>query len=319
MKLEPREAIRFWKEKAGVDHAINEDLFEGMASLFVDDLHWESPESVSLLENQPVIYLANHQVAIESLLFSFLVSARFGNPVTAIAKAEHESSWVSALFRQVGIGSSEGSNEMILFFDRDQQSSFLDLMQEAAVRLTQGRCSLLIHVEGTRSLACRQPVSKLTSVLVDLALRARVPIVPVRFWGGLPVEPAASRLEFPLGLGAQTYGFGSPLFPDQLDPMPFAERTRFVLEQINSVGPPIEEELPSPPNLDLQERVGRWKERCGDSFVSSCLGVLESVENPREDTSVLLDVVDRLSRAGAFPSGVGQLAGFLDWLVCSDG
>lgn len=305
-------ALRFWREGAGVDHPIVEDLFRGLSSSFAE-LQWGAVAMPEEIRETPVLFLANHQVAIESLLFSFLVSGATSLPVTAVAKAEHESSWVNALFREIGFGGPD-SVDPILYFDREQQSSFLELMKEAAGLLAEGRCSLLIHVEGTRSIACRQPVTKLTSVLVDLALRARVPIVPVRFFGGLPVEAAKERLEFPVDFTAQHYGVGEPILPETIEPMLFAERTRFVLDRMNSVGPPLDQEVPGTPDGLLGDRVKGWSQRCGNPFAAVCLSVLEGVSNPHPETKALLQIAEVLCDAGLFDSSSNRVAGFLKWL-----
>ncbi len=47
-----------------------------------------------------------------------------------------------------------------------------------------------------------------------MAIAARVPIVPVRFVGGLPIEPLATRSEFPIGMGRQDIYLGTPIHPE---------------------------------------------------------------------------------------------------------
>jgi hypothetical protein len=82
---------------------------------------------------------------------------------------------------------------------------------------------------------------------LDLALQLQLPVVPVRFTGGLPVEPITEHLDFPFRLGRQDIRFGSPLFPDTLRALPLAERSRTVLQAINALAPEEEQPLPAEP------------------------------------------------------------------------
>lgn len=97
--------------------------------------------------------------------------------------------------------------------------------------------SLLVHVEGTRSLRCRQPVVRMSGALLALAIQARLPIVPVRFTGGLPVETAPARLDFPIGYAKQDIYIGTPIAPAVLAALPLDERKRAVLEAMNAPMP----------------------------------------------------------------------------------
>ena len=108
------------------------------------------------------------------------------------------------------------------------------------------RKSLMVHVEGTRALQARQPVSTMSGVFVDLALAANVPVIPVRFAHGLPLEPLSERLEFPVGLGRQAYHLGAPILPDELRALTYKTRSERILRAINQLGPDVAQEQPSP-------------------------------------------------------------------------
>jgi hypothetical protein len=89
--------------------------------------------------------------------------------------------------------------------------------------------SLMVHVEGTRARHGRQPVSTVSAVWSDLAIATGLPIVPLRFCGGLPVAGVEERLEFPLGFGGQTLVVGRPIAPSALAPLHLqARRDRIV-------------------------------------------------------------------------------------------
>ena len=77
---------------------------------------------------------------------------------------------------------------------------------------TTGR-SVMVHIEGTRSLECRTPVQKMSGAFIDMALQVGVPIVPVRFVGGLPAETMESRIEFPTAWASRTSGSAPPSSP----------------------------------------------------------------------------------------------------------
>ena len=109
------------------------------------------------------------------------------------------------------------------------------------------RKSLMVHVEGTRALQARQPVSTMSGVFVDLALAANVPVIPVRFAHGLPLEPLSERLEFPVGLGRQAYHLGAPILPNELRALTYKARSERILLAINQLGPDVASEQPSPP------------------------------------------------------------------------
>ncbi len=135
--------------------------------------------------------------------------------------------------------------------------------QRLAGRMLAERQSLLVHVEGTRSLACGQPVLKMSSVIIDMALHARAAIVPVRFAGGLPREPVSKRLDFPLGFGRQDHWIGAPLLPEALEAMPYGERRAAVVGAINATGPAVAAEQPNPGDPELARAVEAWVARTG--------------------------------------------------------
>ena len=95
----------------------------------------------------------------------------------------------------------------------------------------------MVHVEGELGLTCRQPVARTSSVFLDLAVELDLPIVPVRFVGGLPVLPLPQTIPFPVDLGQQDYVFGKPIFPAELATKTLAERMAEFLACINGIAP----------------------------------------------------------------------------------
>jgi hypothetical protein len=103
----------------------------------------------------------------------------------------------------------------------------------------------------------------MSSVFLDLAIESGVPVVPVRFVGGLPVEPVSARLEFPVGYGKQDFWFGRPLSAATLRELPFAERSRRALTAINELGVVPEKEVPTNPSPDFAAALAAWRNASG--------------------------------------------------------
>jgi hypothetical protein len=108
-------------------------------------------------------------------------------------------------------------------------------------------------------------VQILSSAVIELALQASCPIVPVRFSGGLPVEAAPQRLEFPFQCARQSVWIGAPIAPDALQALGLKERKQLILEEMNSLGPAVEDERPNAAHLALAEAARAWSQRTGAS------------------------------------------------------
>ncbi len=197
---------------------------------------WKSstPALLSRLYGKPAIFLANHQVGVESILFNVALSALSGVPIKVIAKKEHRQTWIGKLIELARSYPGVQGPELILFFDRVDPRALLSALAEYRAGLPQSPASLMVHVEGTRALSCRTPVSQVSSVFLDLALDMNVPVIPVRFVGGLPVEPVEKRLEFPFGGGRQDIRIGAPILPEMLRNLSLVERSKTVLDSINA-------------------------------------------------------------------------------------
>jgi hypothetical protein len=144
---------------------------------------------------------------------------------------------------------------LVVYFDRQDRASLFGLLDGLKADAAAGRKSLLVHVEGELGERCGAPVTRLSALFLDLAIEAGLPIVPVRFAGGLPTAPLAQALEFPLGYGRQTWHLGAAIEPEALKAMPYADRKRYVLERLNGLGPPLAQERPAPPDADFARGV----------------------------------------------------------------
>jgi hypothetical protein len=175
--------------------------------------------------------------------------------------------------------------------------------------------SVMVHIEGTRSLSCRTPVEKMSGAFIDLAIARGAPIVPVRFVGGLPTAPLQTRLEFPVGFGQQDIWLGRPLEPASLASVPYGERKRRVIEAINGLGPRNADEAPSPGDAAFAATVdGLVRERRLSPERATLLAVLRSVPPSTEETRLLLARAEGGSISGASATETWTRA-FADWLM----
>jgi acyl transferase domain-containing protein/3-hydroxymyristoyl/3-hydroxydecanoyl-(acyl carrier protein) dehydratase/1-acyl-sn-glycerol-3-phosphate acyltransferase len=237
-----------WSDRLGAPPSFVLDLGIALIQRFVRRVVLTDPAGFKALAGRPVLYLANHQTGVESFLFLSIVAAMARLPAGAIAKKEHSESWVGLIHRMAEAAMGEANPLKLWLFDRAQPADLLRLLGDYADDLAVRPSSLLVHTDGTRSTKAGAPVGSVSSVLIDLALSHDLPIVPVRFAGGLPLAEASARLEFPSGAGQQDYLFGAAIQPSALRALPFAERGAYVLERLNALGPRGEDDTPLPPD-----------------------------------------------------------------------
>jgi acyl transferase domain-containing protein/3-hydroxymyristoyl/3-hydroxydecanoyl-(acyl carrier protein) dehydratase len=221
-----------------------QDLGIVLVQRFVRRVILIDPDGFEALVGRPVLYLGNHQTGVESSVFLSIVIALACLPAGAIAKEEHRDSWVGRLHRLAQEETGTASRLKLWLFNRSQPEALLRLLQAYGEELAQRPSSLLVHTDGTRALQAGAPVGAVSAVLIDLALAYDTPIVPVRFVGGLPLDLTSQRLEFPTGAGQQDYMIGAAIDPNTLRAMPFRERSAFVRDRINALGPRGRDDAP---------------------------------------------------------------------------
>jgi 1-acyl-sn-glycerol-3-phosphate acyltransferase len=248
---------RFWAQRFGLEGWPVEDLCFGLARRFVADVRLEDPAAFQAVAGQSVLYLGNHQTGIESILFSVLISALAGTTTMTLAKAEHRDTWLGRMLRHWFSYPGAHDPGVIAHFDRKEAASLLTILEDLSRAMRTEHKSLLVHVEGTRALGCRTPVASMSGTFVDLALALGAAVVPVRFSGGLPVVPAAERLEFPVGMGQQTYHVGAPILPTELATLSYKARIDRIVGAINALGGPASDEVPHAPDPAFSATVER--------------------------------------------------------------
>jgi 3-oxoacyl-(acyl-carrier-protein) synthase/3-hydroxymyristoyl/3-hydroxydecanoyl-(acyl carrier protein) dehydratase/1-acyl-sn-glycerol-3-phosphate acyltransferase len=291
---------RYWDKWFGIGPWFGEDLHYGLIKKFVGDVVLADPDSFAKLRGRSCLFLANHQVGVESLLFSVIAAGLTEQPVVTLAKAEHRDSWLGHFINHAFTYPGVQDPRLITFFEREDREALLQIVAELAGELASGARSVMVHVEGTRSVTCRTPVIKMSSAFIDMALSVKVPIVPVRFVGGIPSDPPLeTRLEFPLGYGRQDYWFGRPILPEELEAMPYKDRKATVIAAINGLGPGCDREEPYPGDPVFERTVAEWCARTGANpehaaVLSAVLSYAKS-----EDTEALAQAI----RAGDFAPG----------------
>ncbi len=248
----------YWREWFGLGAWLMEDLDYALIERFVSSVVVQDPTAFFALKGRPVLFLANHQTAIESLLFSVIAGALLEVPTVTIAKAEHRGTWLGK-FIQHGF-SYPGARDprVITYFDREDKEDLGRIISELAAEMAVGERSVMVHVEGTRAYTCREPVRKMSGAFLDMALAVGCPVIPVRFVGGLPVEPLPERTEFGVGLAPQAIYLGTPLMPEALAKLPYKERKQAVIDGINGLGPLNADEQPNAGQPGLQAEVDAW-------------------------------------------------------------
>ncbi len=243
-RLETGRLRGFWTELTGIADWPIADLNFALIERFVRRVELIDPAGFAALRGQPVLYLANHQVAVESLLFNVITSALSGVPLKIIAKKEHRETWIGQLIELTHRYPGVRHAELILFFDREDPASLLNLLRQFRSGSDAEQTSLMVHVEGTRARSCREPITRMSSVFTDLAAELQLPIVPVRLAGGLPETPVPERLDFPFDGGQQDIIFGEALAPDEIRRLQLRERSRTIREAIERLRPEHEQPLP---------------------------------------------------------------------------
>ncbi|MGI5862397.1 MAG: 1-acyl-sn-glycerol-3-phosphate acyltransferase, partial [Myxococcales bacterium] len=269
-----------------------EDLYFGMAERFVRRVRVEDPAALAAYRGRPFLFVGNHQVGIESLMFSLLNAGLTGVPTLTLAKAEHRTTWLGLLIKHAFAYPGAHDPGVITYFQRDEPDQLPIVIAGLGQELKRGK-SVMVHIEGTRALSCRPPVIKMSGAFLDMAIAVGAPVVPVRFVGGLPVEPLAKRIEFPIGMGRQDLYFGKPMPPAELAALPYKERKEHVIAAINALGPSNAVEEPLPGDAAFAALVDERVQRTGASHEhATLLEVLRELGDPHPEIRELIEAED---------------------------
>ncbi|HEU4362517.1 MAG TPA: hypothetical protein VFR27_13590, partial [Mycobacterium sp.] len=242
-----------WIDRLGIQQGEFGDLLHwALLSRYVRHVIVTDPAATAVIHGRPVLLLGNHQVQVESVLGTTIASWLTGTKVVTIAHAKHETRWIGDLLRFLDAAAS-GRQGNIRYFDQRNPQQFFGLIEEIKSDVATHGVSTMVHADGTRYLRSGQRVERLTSTLLDMAIHASLPIVPVYFAGGLPEEPVDHKLEVPYRQAAQDYIFGRPIMPEELTGWPYAHRRRRVIDAINALAP--FSDAPHEPNYAAENRI----------------------------------------------------------------
>jgi 3-hydroxymyristoyl/3-hydroxydecanoyl-(acyl carrier protein) dehydratase/1-acyl-sn-glycerol-3-phosphate acyltransferase len=267
-----------------------EDLSLAVILKFLRRVVLTDPEALARVHGRPVLYLANHQVHLESALMMLVTPALFSVPVTALARTGIHDFWITELLTHAASFPDIRLPPPVVFIDQRDGAAALRTLEQCGRLLQEESTSVMVHVEGKRSVTCRRPVEVMSSTLIDLALRAEVPIVPLRFVGGLPPHTLDRQLHAPYGYGSQDFYFGPPVLPEQLGALPYVKRRQLVLDAINGLGPSWKDEQPNPPDEEFAAGVSAWTASTGTSEEDAVL--LEALKRFDEPGSEALELLE---------------------------
>ena len=119
-----------------------------------------------------------------------------------------------------------------------------------------------------------------------------MPIIPVKFVGGLPVETLEQRLEFPYRYTSQNYHLGQAIYPEDLKKLGNVERKTLILEKLNQLGGSLAHSFPHQPNLEFETQVHSWMQNTGVSEVRAVMyTLLKQIPNPTPEVQSLLKII----------------------------
>jgi 3-hydroxymyristoyl/3-hydroxydecanoyl-(acyl carrier protein) dehydratase len=302
---------RFWRERASAGGTLVEEMTLALMQRFIRRVEIAEPDAFGALQGRGVLYLANHQLDLESALFVSLIAALQGTVTTAIARQELGESWIGPYFDICFQHPQIVDPHMLLLIDRGSPEAVFQALADALERTRVEHNSLLVHVEGKHALAARQPVAVVSTALIDLAVSKNVPIVPVRFAGGLPVTPVDAPLAFPVDYGQQDFLIGAPLLPEELAPLSSSARRARVLDALNGVGGRWQDEAPNPGDASFAAAVADWQQTHDVSEVQAVLyRVLAEAPDLSAETRWLL-----AKAQGREDAGIVLDAAVQQWLV----
>ncbi|MFT4596537.1 MAG: 1-acyl-sn-glycerol-3-phosphate acyltransferase, partial [Paracrocinitomix sp.] len=287
---------------------LGHDISEGLTDRYLKSVRLASEQALDALQGRSVVYLANHQVQIESLIVSNLLPALTGVPMTTVAHMKHRRRWIGQAIAAVEAYPGCEAVDQIAYFDQAQPETMFEIVDQVRTKMKEGNHSLFVHADGTRSTTCLDTTEKVSSVFIDLALELGIPVVPVRFTGGLPVSPISGKAEVPFGHGAQDYWIGEPLEADFLASLPLKDRVETVLGAINTLGGTNANERPNQPDKLFAAKVAEFEAATGvnDVFAAMWQAI--------EERAVVSEETELLRAAAAAGRYVSDGTPRGDWL-----
>lgn len=282
--------LAYGRRNIGVDKPwVGENILLGLCRQFTKHLILEDADAFEKVKGQSLLFLGNHQVQVESLLFPMMIQVLTERRVVTIASSIHRKGWVGRLYDCWYEYPGVDFPKNIVYFDQNDRESMFDILNYFKSKIKEEGICVFLHVEGCLGLSCRLPVTKMSSVFTDLSVEAKIPIVPVKFSGGLPTVEMKATNDFPFGYSKQEYHVGRPIPYEKLDAMPYAQRRQYVIDAINQLGPSHETEVPNAPDPAFEKNVKKWMKTKNVSEVQAVIfKALENIPGELDDASVRL-------------------------------
>ena len=237
----------------------------------------------------PACYYANHQTSYESFLLGFLHLAVTGVPLLAVTHpglfdndfGEHCMLLAQQLHR-LGHPAADAIQVVAVPHELKPARDFLLSLPE---RL-EGR-SLLVHVGAWRELYEGQPVNTMAKDLMEVTLRLRRPVVPIRISGGLPAQSLGYKFHLPYRMGRLAIRMAPRIEPEMLLGLDVLGQRRMVLAAINGMAPPAGTYV-GRANHGLLKRCLRRHVQTGSSALKCFLmEAVETMADPSAETELL--------------------------------
>jgi 3-hydroxymyristoyl/3-hydroxydecanoyl-(acyl carrier protein) dehydratase len=113
----------FWRKHLAITSPPMEAFYQGLIHQFIRAFEFEDARVSEKLKGRNVLYLANHQCQIESMLFLIAVSAFMESPVVALSNAKHRSRWLGDLVRHSFSYPGMKDPGLIRYFDQSRPES----------------------------------------------------------------------------------------------------------------------------------------------------------------------------------------------------
>lgn len=218
------------------------------------------------LSSGPMLFLSNHQTALEGYLFPLLAPIIARLPMLGVAMLDHGVEWADALadfmFSHQDLPSRLVAPRRSV--KSDDSWGLLQTSRLISHDLASGQWALHIVAEGRRELQAGYRLQQVSWLWLDLALQHQMPLVPVRFSGALPAKELEVGQDFPYQFGSEQVSFGQPLYPDELAKMSGEQRRRCVLEALNDF-PELADEQPHRADWDFAQQLKSWVTLFGGS------------------------------------------------------
>lgn len=275
----------YGRKKIGIEKPwIGETFSRGFCRQFTRNLILDDADSFQAVKGKSVLFLGNHQVQVESTLFPMMIEVLTEHRVITIASSIHQNGWIGKSNELFYSYPGVELPKHIIYFDQNDRKSMFDILDFFKSKIKEEGISIFLHVEGKLGLSCRHPVSKMSSVFVDLAKETRLPIVPVKFAGGLPVEEMETTRDFPIGYGKQDYYVGRAISCEELEELPYAKRRKHVMDAINNLGPSCKKETPNLPDPAFEKDVKKWMKTKKVSEIQAV--IFKTLENAAGETDI---------------------------------